>query len=72
MFEKNFPGLNWWINNQGWIQLGSEEERHNWIMVLDENELSYEDENSQSLEEAMKKAEKWVLKKIKEEFDVIL
>jgi len=72
MFEKYFPSLYWWINNQGWIELGDrDEDRNCWVTIYDSDvqEISYEDNFSKSLDVALKKAEKWTAKKIKEEFE---
>ncbi|MEM1123123.1 MAG: hypothetical protein AAGJ18_21955 [Bacteroidota bacterium] len=75
MFEKKYPNLSWWMNNQGWIELGSKQEGEPcWLTVYDAEmpELAYEDDASKSLEAALRRAEKWTAKKINEEFDIYL
>jgi len=59
MFSEKYPNLEYWIDSQGWIELGSDENSSSWIRMLDIGGLCYEDENSSSLDEALEKAELW-------------
>jgi len=59
MFSEKYPNLEYWIDSQGWIELGSDENSSSWIRIMDEGGLCYEDENSSSLDEALEKAELW-------------
>ncbi len=64
MFEKHFPNLDNWVNSRGWIELGSDEESSSWIRILDMGGMVWEDENSTSLDEALKAAENWLAKEM--------
>lgn len=64
MFEKYFPNLDNWVNSRGWIELGSDEESNSWIRILDMGGIVWEDEDSKSLDEALKAAEKWLAKEV--------
>lgn len=57
MFSKNYPNLNWWINNHGWIELGGHDYSSSWIRILDTGGMCWEDENSSTLDEALKSAD---------------
>ena len=64
MFEKYFPNLDNRVNRRGWIELGSDEESNSWIRILDMGGIVWEDEDSKSLDEALKAAEKWLAKEV--------
>jgi len=64
MFEKYFPNLDNWVNSRGWIELGSDEESNSWVRILDMGGMVWEDEGSDSLDEALKAAERWLAKEM--------
>ncbi|WKN41427.1 hypothetical protein [Tunicatimonas pelagia] len=68
MFEKNFPNLDWWINGQGWVELGSDEHSDSWVRILDIGGMCWEDDNSKTFEEALLAAEKWLEVEIEDRF----
>ncbi|WP_375562532.1 hypothetical protein ACE193_08305 [Bernardetia sp. OM2101] len=59
MFSEKYPNLEYWVDAQGWIELGSDENSDSWIRIMDTGGLCYEDEDSSSLDEALEKAERW-------------
>ena len=60
MFSKDYPNLDWWINNHGWIELGGDANYFSsWVRILDMGGMCWEDENSSSLDEALGFAEQW-------------
>jgi hypothetical protein len=67
-FAKSYPHLDWWIHNQGWIEIGEDEHSSSWIRVLDEGGLCWEDENSKTLDQALEAAEKFLKAEISERF----
>ena len=68
MFSKKYPNLNWWINNHGWIELGSDEYSSSWIRILDEGGMYWEDDDSESLDESLEKADIWMSTEIEDRF----
>lgn len=64
MFEKYFPNLDNWVNSRGWIELGSDEHSNSWLRILDEGGMVWEDEDSTSLDEALKVAKNWLAKEM--------
>jgi len=66
MFEKAFPNLKWWIENQGWIALGADEMSYSLLRVLDPGGTCWEDQDSSDIEEALEKAELWASKEIED------
>ena len=68
MFSKDYPNLDWWINNQGWIELGSDDYSTSWVRILDIGGTCWEDEKSSSLDEALKLADRWASVEIEDRF----
>lgn len=66
MFSEKYPSLAWWItDNEGEIHLGSADEYDDTLLrIIDEIGLAYEDEDSDSLDEALEKAERWAAEEI--------
>jgi hypothetical protein len=69
MFIKDYPHLNWWVENQGWVEIGSTNESTSLLRVLDTGGNVYEDEDSEDFDRAFKRADKFLKSYIKEEFD---
>lgn len=69
MFSKDYPNLDWWINNHGRIELGGDDNYFSsWVRILDMGGMCWEDENSSSLDEALKLAERWASVEIEDRF----
>ena len=68
MFTEDYPNLAWWITSHGWIELGEDEHSHSWVRILDIGGTCYEDEDSDSLEEAMEVADRWTSREIADRF----
>lgn len=59
-FSKTYPHLTWWIENQGWIEIGTDDYSGSWVRILDEGGTRWEDEDSETLDEALGKADNFV------------
>lgn len=68
MFSKKYPNLDWWISTHGWTELGEDDHSSSWVRILDEGGMCYEDEDSDSLDEALEKADIWTSKEIESRF----
>lgn len=68
MFSEIYPNLDWWINSQGWIEIGEDNYSSSWVRILDTGGLCWEDENSQLLDEALKKGDIWLSHEIESRF----
>jgi hypothetical protein len=56
--EKRFPNISHWVNEQGWIEIGSDENSSSMVRVLDEGGLVWEGKSSyKTLDEALQKTE---------------
>ncbi len=66
-FSKNYPNLNWWVENHGWIEIGQDENSHSMVRILDEGGNVWESNpKSKSLDEDIDAAEKVIANWIKE------
>lgn len=68
MFSKIYPNVDWWVNTHGWIELGSDYHSNSWLRMLDEGGMCWEDEDSNSLDEALKAADIWLSAEIQDRF----
>jgi len=59
-FSKTYPHLTWWIENQSWIEIGTDDYSGIWVRILDEGGTRWEDEDSETLDEALGKADNFV------------
>ncbi len=59
-FSKTYPHLIWWVENQGWIEIGSDDYSDSWVRLMDEGGTRWEDEDSETLDEALSKAEAFI------------
>jgi len=66
MFLENYPNLDWWVNNHGWIELGSDTYSNSWLRLLDEGGTCWEDEDGDSLDEALQNGDIWASNEIEE------
>lgn len=64
MFSKIYPHLTWWVENQGWIEIGTD---NTLIRVLDSGGDVYEDTESEDFDRALKKADKFLKNYIADE-----
>ena len=68
MFSKNYPNVDWWVNTQGWVELGSDDYSNSWLRILDEGGMCWEDKDSSSLDEALSEADRWLSSEIQDRF----
>lgn len=59
-FSKLFPYLNYWVENHGYIQLGSGDENEGFLTIVDDGGVCWEDEDSKTIDQALAKAEKYL------------
>lgn len=67
MFTKHYPNLAWWIDNHGWIEIGNDDFNYSTMRVLDIGGMCWEDQ-SDSFEESLRKAERWASLEIESRF----
>lgn len=63
-FSKTYLHLTWWIENHGWIEIGTDDYSGSWVRILDEGGTRWEDEDSETLDEALEKADNFVREEI--------
>lgn len=68
MFSKEYPNITWWINNHGWIELGDDDYSSSWTRIMDQGGTCWEDKDSESLDESLKKADIWISLEIEGRF----
>jgi hypothetical protein len=56
MVSKKYKYLAWWIANEGWMELGLRQDDTPLIYIIGNEELVYEEEIGDDLEECLKKA----------------
>ena len=59
-FSTLYPYLAWWVENHGYIQLGAGNENEAFLTILDDGGVCWEDENSETIDQALKTAEKYL------------
>lgn len=67
MISKKYKYLAWWIANEGWMELGLRQDDTPLIYIIGNQELVYENEIGDDLEECLKKANKFMKKYIIDE-----
>jgi hypothetical protein len=67
MVSKKYKYIAWWIANEGWMELGLRQDDTPLIYIIGNQELVYEDEIGEDLEECLKKANKFMKKYIIDE-----
>ena len=66
-FSENYPNLNWWVENQGWIEIGQDENSRSMVRILDEGGMVWEsDPKSKALDKDLNGAERFIEKWIEE------
>jgi hypothetical protein len=67
-FSKRYPHIAWWIDNQGWIEIGTDEYSESLIRLLDEGGTWWKDETAETLDEAFNNAEVYLSEGLFERF----
>ena len=68
IFSKQYPHIAWWIDNNGWMKLGNDEDSDSLMRLIDAAGTSWEDVDSDSIDTALLKAEKFLSKYLPERF----
>ena len=64
IFSKQYPHIAWWVDNNGWMILGNDEDSDSIIRLIDAAGISWEDEDSDSMDKALGKAELFLEKSL--------
>lgn len=67
-FSKKYPHVTWWIENHGWIELGSDEYSDSLVRLIDEGGTWWEDEEGASIDEALMNAEEFLKEDLPDRF----
>ena len=67
-FAENYPHLAWWVENHGWLELGSDEYSSSLLRLLDEGGTCFEDEESEALDDALTAGESFLTTELPERF----
>lgn len=67
-FSKRYPHIAWWIDNHGWIEIGTDEFSESLIRLVDEGGTWWEDEEASTIDEALNKAENFLRKDLPQRF----
>lgn len=67
-FSKKYPHITWWVDNHGWIEIGTDEHSDSLIRLLDEGGTWWEDEEATTLDEALQNAETFLIEDLPERF----
>jgi hypothetical protein len=67
-FSNRYPHIAWWIDNHGWIEIGTDEYSNSLIRLLDEGGTWWEDEEATTIDEALEKAENFLIDDLPERF----
>ncbi len=61
-FSSLYPYLAYWVENHGFIQLGADDENPSGtiLMIVDAGGVCWEDEDSETIDQALKAAEKYL------------
>jgi len=68
MFSKEYPYVSSWINTTGWIEIGQDEYSSSMLRIINEGGIVWEDTESNTIEESLKRAEKYLKDELLEEF----
>ena len=68
MFSKEHSYASYWINTTGWIEIGQDEYSSSMLRILNEGGMVWEDTESNTIEESLKRAEKYLKDELLEEF----
>ncbi len=67
-FSERYSHISWWIENHGYIELGTDENSDSLIRLLDEGGMWWEDRKARSIDEAMNNAENFLIKDLPDRF----
>lgn len=61
-FSRQYPYIAYWVENHGYLQLGIDDDSpiDAFLLLVDAGGNCYEDEDSESIDEAFQKAEKYL------------
>ncbi len=68
MFSKEYPYVSSWISTTGWIEIGQDEYSSSMLRIINEGGIVWEDTESNTIEESLKRAEKYLKDELLEEF----
>ena len=68
MFEQQYPYISSWIYSTGWIEFGADDYSDSMMRILNEGGLVWEDNESGTIEEALKRAEAYLKNQLLEDF----
>ena len=68
ILSKQYPHIAWWVENNGWMIVGSDEDSDSLIRLIDTIGVSWEDENSATIDDALFKAEMFLKKDLPKRF----
>lgn len=60
-FSEKYPHIAWWVECHGELETGQNYNYNSFVRLLDEGGLWWEDKNSKSLDEALDKAEAFLI-----------
>lgn len=61
-FSKQYPHIAWWVDNNGWMIVGNDEESDSILRLIDAAGISWEDEDSDTIDKALLNAEMYLKK----------
>ena len=67
-FEKNYPNIAWWIENQGWVEIGYDDFSHSLLRLVDMGGVCYEIKEHESVDSALREVEIWLSDEILNRF----
>ena len=67
-FAEQYPYLDWWVESQGYIELGQEGYNSCLLRILDEGGTCWEDEGSATIAEALAAGEAFLTIELPERF----
>ncbi len=62
IFSKQYPHIAWWVINNGWVALGTDEDSDSLMRLIDTGGTCWEDDDSDSIDTALSKAELFLKK----------
>lgn len=71
-FTKKYPHLTWWVENQGYIEIGEDDYSTSWLRLLDPGGLCWEDDDSETIDEALNAAEDFLKEELPSRFGATL
>ena len=67
-FSEKYLHIHWWIENQGYLQLGGNYFNKSFVTVIDEGGVCFEAKNAKIIEEGLESAEAFLIKDIPDRF----